>query len=443
MRQDVGQHLVIGHHKDLEAEEQVEERAEQEDHAHQRKQPVAHGIQIAHALQHGQAGTEQRVLQDQHLHHAGGPAAALRDEGGEGFRLQPGDHRVVEIQAFPAARMDVERGFGVFGDGPARDAAHIVQRLAPDQRGGAAEERAAQPVQPAMDFGIEHLVFRGAGLGQADIALDRIAVGEEMRGLDQKQLGVLDKIPGGAGQKFPARHVVGIKDQHQLAAQLLQRGVEIARLGVFVARTGGVDHAHLLAHGLQLRAPLLRFLGGLGIGRGAFLVGAAIVAEHHGLAALGVDHLHGRRQRHRQQFGRFVIAWHQHVDGGRLAAAHAFGQRRRGRIGGDEGGQEEQHHGEGFRPEQHQCGDEGDRILGRGQGFGQTPEPVAQHQRAGGGQHEKAHAQAFLHKGLQGEEDRQHGQGQQRLHHGCDGGRGQKQHRHQQRQPQRHQNRDN
>jgi hypothetical protein len=260
--------------------------------------------------------------------------------------------------------MDVERGFRVFGDGPARDAAHIVQRLAPDQRGGAAEERAAQPVQPAMDLGIEHLVFRGAGLGQADIALDRIAVGEEMRGLDQKQLGVFDKIPGGAGQKLPAWHVVGVKDQHQLAAQLVQRGVEIARLGVFVARAGGVDHAHLFAHGLQLRAPLLRFLGGLGIGGGAFLVGAAIVAQHHGLAALGIDHLHGRRQRDRQQFGRLVIAWHQHVDGGRLAAAHALGQRRRGRIGGDEGGQEEQHHGEGFRPEQHQCGDEGDRVVG-------------------------------------------------------------------------------
>ena len=81
--------------------------------------------QVGDALLGPEPLLEQRVLQHQDLHHAAAPAGALADEGDEILRLQAGDQRLVDVEAVPAARMQLERGLAILGDGDAGKAAGL------------------------------------------------------------------------------------------------------------------------------------------------------------------------------------------------------------------------------------------------------------------------------------------------------------------------------
>jgi hypothetical protein len=221
--------------------------------------------------------------------------------------------------------MDFQRGFGIFGNGFAGKTAHIIQRPGADGR-RAAKERAAPAVQPAVAQVIEHLVFRRAIGAKADIALYRIGVQEEMRGLDQKEFRVFDEIAHGAGQKIAAGDMVGIEHHHQIAIQPFQRGGHVARFGMFVARAGGIDNAQFGAEVLQLCPALPRLGGKHGIITVAALIGAAIITQHHRAFERRVMHVLCGRQGDSQHLGRLVITGNQNIDCGQICAATLGGK---------------------------------------------------------------------------------------------------------------------
>ncbi len=188
-------------------EEQVEERRDQEDGAREGEQPEQRRRHVAKPLRQGQAALEQRHAEAQDLHHALRPAAALADEGGEGGRLQAGDQRLVDIDAVPAAGMQLQRGLAILGDADAAEAAGVVERLAAEHRGRAAEEGGVPLVQPALDDAVEHLVLRRHALEGPEVALQRVGIEEEVRGLDEEQPRVLgeDSRRSPSGSRAPAR----------------------------------------------------------------------------------------------------------------------------------------------------------------------------------------------------------------------------------------------
>ena len=65
--------------------------------------------------------------------------------------------------------------------------------------------------------------------------------------LDQEQLVVLFEIAGGLAQELAGWGMVGIEDGDQFAGRVLKAVVEVASLGVFVARPGKIMDAELLA----------------------------------------------------------------------------------------------------------------------------------------------------------------------------------------------------
>ena len=152
------------------------------------KNQKRHARQIAEPLNGLEAALQQRIVEQEDLQHALAPARALPDEGDETLRLQSGDERLVDIDAGPAARMQLERGLAILRDGDAGEAAGLLERGAAQQRGRAAEEGGVPFVEPALRDLVEHLVLGGHAVEGAQILLDRIGIEKDMRRLHQKQL---------------------------------------------------------------------------------------------------------------------------------------------------------------------------------------------------------------------------------------------------------------
>ena len=203
--------------EDLQAEDQVEQRSHQEGQPGEGEEPEGRAAEVAQPLCQRQAPLEGGILQQQDLEHALRPAGPLHDEGGEGFRRQPGHHRAVDIDALEALRVQVQRRFGVLGDRGAGDAADRHQVGPAQHGGGTAEERGVPTVQALLDDAVEHLVLARHRVEGSQIVLDRVGVDEEVRGLHQEEIRVLQEMPDGALEDVLGRHVVGIQDQDQVA----------------------------------------------------------------------------------------------------------------------------------------------------------------------------------------------------------------------------------
>ena len=306
------------------------------------------------------------------------PARALADEAGEAVRLQAGDQRLVDIDALPAAGMELERGLAILGDADAAEAVGFLQGLAPEHGGRAAEEGGIPLVEAALDDAVEHLVLGRHGLERAEIALERVGIDEEVRRLDQEQALVLGEVPDRLGEEAAGRGVVGIEDGDQIAGRVLEAVVEVAGLGMHVAGAGQVFHVEGRAHGLQLGAAFARLLGGGGVARIALLVRAAVVEkpDRHLVGGIG----HGLRggERGGQQVGTLVVARDEDVDGRQVLRVDLGSLARRQRARHHEKAQEQHHDAVHLGQIEQEARDEARHLGDRRDGAGGAPEDVAQ-----------------------------------------------------------------
>ncbi len=213
-----------------------------------------------------------------------------------------------------------------------------------------------------------------------------------MRGLDEEQLRVLGEVADRLGQERAEGHVVGVEHHHDRAPRVGQPVVEVAGLGVLVARPGQVAAAEVGAERLQF-GPAGAGGGGL-LGRrvGAFLVGAAVVEQPDGELVGRVVHLPRGREGHRQDRGVLVVARHEDVDGGQIRGRRGRRRPAPERLGIDDQAHEEDEDAVQFADEQQQPEAEADRVARRGQGVGDAPQDVAQHHQAPHRQEDEAAA---------------------------------------------------
>ena len=280
------------------------------------------------------------------------PAHPLHDEAREGLGRKSGDHRAVDIGASVTPRVKLERGLGIFGDCLTLDASDLHDVLAPEQGRRAAEEGSVQPVQPALDDRIEHLVLARHLAERVQVALKRVRIEEEVRGLDEEEFRVLDEVADRAGQDVRRRNVVGVQDEDQFPVRILERGVDIAGLRVIVLFAGQVVRAEAGADFLQVVMTRLGFGGLLRVGLGALTERAAIIKQIDLHAAGRVVHIEGRGQRDFEKIVGLIIAGDQDVDGRASGRRH----RRRARralvdIHRQEGRQKQQDVAVGLRAE--------------------------------------------------------------------------------------------
>ncbi len=278
--------------------------------------------------------------------------------------------------------MQVERGLAILGDGDAGEAADELQRLAADDRRRAAEEGAVPLVEPLLDDAVEHFVLRRHGLEGLEIALQRIGIGEEMRGLAEEQLRVLAEIADRLLQELAHRHMVGVEHDDELAFGLLEAVVHVAGLGVLVLGARHVFRAQLLGERGQLGATLLRFLGLLDVVLVALLVGAAVVEQPDGELVLGIIEVDGGDHRHRQQFGVLVVGGDIDVDRRQGLRRQGLGRLALQRVGDDEEADRQHHRRVDLGHVEQHAGNEVPGIADRRDRVDRAPEEIADDDRA-------------------------------------------------------------
>ena len=215
----------------------------------------------------------------------------------------------------------------------------------------------------------------------SQIALERIRIGEEMRGLAKKQPRILPEIADGPLQELAHGHVVGVEDDDEFARRERQAVVHVAGLGVLVARAREVDGAQFARQGLQLQAPIARGLRLLRMLLIALLVGAAVV-EHIDLEAVArIIHADRADDGHGEQFGILVVGRDEDVDGGKLVLVESGRRRALQRVGDHEQADRQHDRAVDFRDVEQNPGDEIGEVGDRGQRVDGAPEEIAQHDR--------------------------------------------------------------
>ena len=364
----------------------MQQRREGEDHPRQREEPERHARQIGKLLDGLQTTFEERILQEKNLEHALAPARTLPDEAVERLGLQAGDQRLVDVDRVPALGVELEGGLAILGDGDARKAAGDIERLAPQQRRRAAEERAVPLVEPALRHRIEHLVLGRHVLERAQVSLDRIGIEEDVRGLHEEELRIPREMADGLAQERAEGRMIGIEHDDDLALGLLQAVVHVTGLGVLVLRAGQVAGTHVGAKRLQRQAARL---GGLGLGDvriAALLVGAAVVEEPDRQLRDGIIHrLRGGDRRGENELV-FVVGGNEDVDGRQSVVLFALQRFAIQWVGVDDQADDEDQDAIEFGDDQQQTEGEIDRLVERRQGARRAPEDVAHHDETAAGE---------------------------------------------------------
>ena len=110
--------------------------------------------------------------------------------------------------------MQLERSLRVLGDRGGGDTPGAQQMPPAQNRRRAAEQRGVPEVQAALDCLVEHLALARHAVEGAEIALDRIRIDEEVRGLDQGQLGIAQEVADRVLEDVLGRHVIRVKHQN-------------------------------------------------------------------------------------------------------------------------------------------------------------------------------------------------------------------------------------
>ncbi|MNV21741.1 hypothetical protein D3C71_1126840 [compost metagenome] len=121
-----------------------------------------------------------------------------------------------------------------------------INRLSPQNRARAAEERGIPQVITVLDQPVEELTFVRIPTEHSQVAFEGIRREEMVRRLHQRKARVAAEPPGGDLQKRAHGEVVAVEDRHQLAIDLGQGMIEIASLGMLVIAAGNVIDADAL-----------------------------------------------------------------------------------------------------------------------------------------------------------------------------------------------------
>ena len=218
------------------------------------------------------------------------------------------------------------------------------QRLAPEERRGTAEEGAVPLVEPALDDAVEHLVLARHVLEGLQIAFERVGIDEEVRRLDKEELAVPREVADRLLQEVACGSMVGVEDGNEFAGGGRQAVVEIARLGVLVARPRQIVDAKLLAERLQRGVPRFGRLGVDHVLRVPLFFGAAVIEQPDGELFCRVVDRPGRSHGVGEKARLFVVCRNEDVDRRQLGVAVPGRTSRRQRLRDDEEADRQHHH---------------------------------------------------------------------------------------------------
>ncbi len=204
---------------------------------------MRHGVEVAEPLREAQPGRKQRIVGAQDLNHPASPANSLPHVGRQPLSGQTSRLRDVDVRRVPAVRLHAQGGVRVFCDGLHGDATDFIERLAPQHRAGTAEKRRVPEVVAILHNAVKQLVFVRDDVKLAQVALERIGRIEVVRRLQHGQVVVTHKPADGHLQKAARGHVVAVEDRNVRRRQRLQRGVDVAGLGMKIVGANLVAHA--------------------------------------------------------------------------------------------------------------------------------------------------------------------------------------------------------
>ena len=116
------------------------------------------------------------------------PACSLEEEGREIVRREALNENFVVVIGPPPLRMHCDRGVEILRDRVGEHASDILERAAPDERGGTAPEHRVAPALPGGD----DLVEQGLFVTLRPRVLDRVAVREIVRSLHERDVWICE-----------------------------------------------------------------------------------------------------------------------------------------------------------------------------------------------------------------------------------------------------------
>ncbi len=208
--------------------------------------PVIQRREVRDALVQRQPTHRDRIRESGGLQVPFGPPQALHGERLEIDGRQSGDQHFIQVDGFPSLRVQHDRRVQVFGDGLGEDAAVRLERLAPQHRASAAEERRV-PVVLARHDQVEERVLLAVHppVLPAHVVLDGIEVVVLLRHLDDGDLRVAEESER-AVEELRARHVIGVERRDEVRVRLPEGVVPVAGLGVSVVRARDVVAPNLV-----------------------------------------------------------------------------------------------------------------------------------------------------------------------------------------------------
>ena len=210
-----------------------DERRDQDEEQREALQPaevVEERREVADPLPRGEAPAGDRVLpgaEDAEV--APRPARALEQEAGEIVGRSTLDEHLVVVPRLPTLRVHRDGGVEVLGDGVGEHSPDRFERAPAHDGRRAAPEHRVVPVLARRDDAVEERLFVALVLR----VLDRVAVGEVVRRLDERDLLVVE-VADGRVEDVRERDVVGVEHEDQLTVGHSERVVDVAGLGVRV-----------------------------------------------------------------------------------------------------------------------------------------------------------------------------------------------------------------
>ncbi len=195
------------------------------------------------------------------------------------------------IGAGPALAVHPDRGVDVLGHAVDAHAADRAERVDPDHRARPAPERRTPAVLRGGDHAIEDRLFVEYLAVTPSLMLERFEVIEVLRRLDEGQLRIVE-IRQERGQEAGRRDVVRVEDADDVGVDVLERVVQVPRLGMLVGRPRDVARAE--RHGKL-----------------ADLLAVPIIEDPRLVLRLERDR---RRDRRQQDIGGLVVGRDQHGD---------------------------------------------------------------------------------------------------------------------------------
>ena len=189
------------------------------------------------------------------LHEPKAPAGALRDVFLQAFRREAESQGLVEVDGLEADFLQPQRHEVVFGDRIRRKSADRGKRLCPDDRGCSATDREPPGILGRHDHIEEESLLIRPDIRRDQVRLNRIAVHEMLRCLDDAYRTILEQRHG-AAEKGGRGDEIRIEDRDELrlpckCAEVTKTVVDVSGLGMAVIRSSEIPAADMRAEILE------------------------------------------------------------------------------------------------------------------------------------------------------------------------------------------------